>query len=193
MVSSVEALLVNQDAVEAAVASFSAVTNAKDALASAEDTLRKSRLGIAPEITVQAGFSDKGYSIAWSVSLTLFAPTWSEAVDIARLQVELAEERLRSAIRQAESSIRSRQKSLQAALTDIDRLPLEQERWALEEQVMRSKLEAGSISGDDWDDFDEQLNAFRLDVNDRSITLFVALLEYRSILGFPLEWEEWLE
>lgn len=193
MVASAEALLVDQTAADAAVASFPAVTNAKDALASAEDTLRKGRLGIDPEITIQAGLSDKGYSLGWSAALTLFAPTWSEAVDIARLQVELAEERLRSATLQAESSIRSSQKSLQAALTDIDRLPLEQERWALEEQVMRSKLEAGSISEDDWKDFGEQLDAFQLDVNERSVTLFVALLEYRSALGFPLKWEEWLE
>ena len=193
MVVVAEALLVDQDAAAAAVASFPAVTNAKDALASAEDTLHKSRLGIDPEIIIQAGLSEKGYSLGWSVALTLFAPTWSEAVDIARLQVELAEERLRSATFQAESSIRSSQKNLQGALTDIDRLPLEQERWALEEQVMRSKLEAGSISEEDWKDFGEQLDVFQVDVNERSVALFVALLECRNALGFPLEWEEWLE
>jgi len=193
LIEAAEVLLANQDAVEAAVASFSAVVSAEEALSSAEDALSKSRLGIAPEMTVQAGLSDKGYSIGWSVSLTLFTPTWSEDVGIALLQVELAEERLRSAIRQAESSIGNSQKSLQTALKDINRLPLEEERWTLEEQVMRSKLEAGSISQDDWTDFRQQLEAFRLDVNERSTTLFIALLEYRSALGFPLEWEEWLE
>lgn len=193
MVAAAGALLDDLEAISAAVASSSAVENAEASLTEAEGTLSRSRLGIDPDMTVQAGLSDKGFSVGWSVSFTLFAPTWSEEIDIARLRVKLAEQRLRSAMRQAESSIRSSQTDLKAALRDVELLPLEEERWVLEEQVMHTKLDAGSISQDDWSKFLEQLGAFQRDANERSITLFIALLEYRTALGLPLGWEEWLE
>ncbi|MEE8593421.1 MAG: TolC family protein [Candidatus Bipolaricaulota bacterium] len=193
MVEAAGALVADEEAVAVAVASSSVVANAKEDLVGAQATLSKTRLGIDPDMTVQAGLSDKGFTLSWSVSLTLFSPTWSEEADIARLEVELAEVRLHNAISQATSSIRNSRADLDTAIRVLDRLPLEKERWALEEQMMRSKLESGLISQDDWDDFLEQLGGFQLDANERAVALFVALLEYRSFLGFPLEWEGWLE
>ncbi len=193
MVEAAGVLVADEEAVAVAVASSSVVTNAKEALVGAQTALSKTRLGIDPDVTVQAGLSDKGFTLGWSVSLTLFSPTWSEEADIARLEVELAEVRLHNAISQATSSIRNSRADLDTAIRVLDRLPLEEERWALEEQMMRSKLESGLISQDDWDGFLEQLGGFQLDANERAVALFVALLEYRSSLGFPLEWEGWLE
>ncbi len=193
MIGATRVLVADEEAVAIAVASSSVVANAKEALVGAQATLSKTRLGIDPDITVQAGLSDKGFTLGWSVSLTLFSPTWSEEADIARLEVELAEASLHNAINQATSSIRNSKADLDTAIRELDRLPLEEERWGLEEQMMRSKLESGLISQDDWNDFLEQLGGFQLDANERAIALFVALLEYRSSLGFPLEWEGWLE
>ena len=193
MMQSARDLLSSEDLIAPAVASSSAVRNARDSLVAAEEALGKSQLGIDPDLAIQAGYSENGWSIGWAVSLTLFAPNWSEAIDIVRLQVELAEERLRSAEHQAEASILSDQMAMRNALRALDRLPLEQEKWALEEQMTRRKLEAGSISEESWDSFLEEMSTFLLDANGRSISLFVALLEYRNTLEFGLEWEEWLQ
>ncbi len=193
MFEAVRSLLQDEGAILDAVASSSSVAGADESLASAEETLARSRLVIDPQLTIHAGLSENGLTIGWSSSLTVFSPCWSEEIEIARLQVELASERLRSAKRQVESSIRSDLAALKAAARDVDRLPLEEERWTLEEEVMRAKHDAGTIGEREWSDFLDQLESFRLEANERSTTLFVALIGYRYALGFPLEWEEWLE
>lgn len=192
MLAAARLLLLDETAIDAAVAVADVVVDAAEALASAEAALTRSRLAIDPEVTIRAGLSEDGLTIGWSSSLTLFSPTWSEQIEIARLEVELASEHLRSARRQAESAIRSARAELKTAVRDVDRLPLEEERWTLEENVMRSKLDGGTISESDWSGFLDELESFRLDASERSSSLFIALIQYRQALGYPLEWEEWL-
>jgi len=187
------ALLCDEAAAERAVASADGVENAEEALADAEDSLQRKRLAIDPGISIQAGLSANGFSVSWGVSLTLFSPGWSEAIAMAELEVELAEERLRTAVRQSEATIRGLTSELADALREFERLPLEEERWALEEQVMSSKLAAGSIGDDDWREFAAELESFRLDASERAVSLLAALLEYRSALGLALEWEKWVQ
>jgi outer membrane protein TolC len=193
MADAAEALLADEEAIDRAIAASSAVIAAEEDLASAKKAAASSRVGVAPEVRLQAGLSDEGYTLGCSVSLTLFDPTWSEQAKIATLQMELAEARLNRARRQAETSIRTSRNGLETALEEVRRVPLEEEKWTLQEQATRSRLDAGSISPTDWSEFARQQDAFRLDVNERSTALFAALLEYRSALGLPLEWERWLE
>lgn len=186
-------LLSREDLVAPAVAASSTVRAGVDSLTAAQEELTATRMAILPDITIRAGLSDNGWSLGCTIAVDFFAPDRKEQIEMARLRVALAEEGLKSAKRQAENLILTAQSSLKSALRDQERLPLEEEKWTLEEQTMRKKLEAGTISEKAWDDFVEEKNAFSVDMMGRSTSFFVALLEYRNALGIELGWEEWLQ
>jgi hypothetical protein len=72
-------------------------------------------------------------------------------------------------------------------------LPLEEEKWALQEELYRTKYEVGTLSESDWREFQREKEAFEIEADQRSLSLFVAYLNFRSGTGLSLEWEEWLK
>ena len=103
--------------------------------------------------------------------------------------MDLAEAQLEAAQEQVRNSLLNQQTALRKALEDLERLPLEEEKWLLEEQIARAKREAGTISERDWEEFLEGKQAFDLAKEGRATSLLLAFLAYRDGLKLELEWE----
>lgn len=187
-----EELLSKDELLIAAVDLASGVRTASKQVEEAQQALKKARSAGLPTFTVEAGWSEGGVRLGWEIAFDLFSPDRGKTVEIAQERLALAQVNLEAARQNAAQSIHDRRTALQAALRELERLPLEEEKWALEEQVMRAKHEAGTISDEDWQDFLEEMDAFRLEAEERVADLLVAYLNYRNVLGLSLDWEGWL-
>lgn len=187
-----EELLSKEELLVAAVDRASGVKAALNQVEEAQEALRKTHAAGLPTFTVQAGLTGDGFNLGWQIAFDLFSPDRGTDVEIAQKQLELAEIKLEAARKSATQNIQNLQESLKAALRDLDRLPLEEEKLALKEQVMRAKHEAGAISDEDWQDFLEEKEAFLLEAGQRLGDLLIAYLTYRDALGLSLDWEGWL-
>jgi len=82
--------------------------------------------------------------------------------------------------------------ALDNALCSLNRLPLEEEKLALEVDINQTRFEAGSISAAEWQAQLKAQNAFLITAEKRVASLLLALLAFRDALGLDLHWEEWL-
>ena len=186
-------LLVWSDAVDAAVDASSSVLSAQRAVEDAEDDLTAELREVLPNFSLEAGYTSDGWVLGGAIEFDFFEPDRGDRIEIARVNLILAEEKLDAARSDALNRILNQQASLASALDDLDRLALEEEKWGLEEQVMTAKHDAGTISEDDWKEFVEEKAAFVLEAAERETALLVAHLGYCDILGLELNWEEWLQ
>ena len=69
---------------------------------------------------------------------------------------------------------------------------LEEEKWTLDETATTAKYDADLLSVEEWDEFSDELEAFRVESKTREVSLLTAYLAYREVLGMDLNWEEWL-
>jgi len=186
-------LVIDEEIPEAAILDAREVQAAQEKVAEAKDTLRTARADALPELSIEAGIDETGWKVSWGVSFDLFEPDRFLQIDIAAANLDLAEAQLEDTQEQVRNSILNQQVTLRRSLEDLDRLPLEEEKWTLEGTVMRTKFEAGTISEQDWEDFVEEEQAFDLEKDKRVTSLLLAYLAYRDSLGLKLEWEEWLK
>ena len=187
------ALVVDNEIPEAAILDAREVQAAQGKVTDAKDTLRTARADALPELSIQAGIDEAGWKVSWGISFDLFNPDRFIEIDIAAANVDLAEAQLGNAQERVRNSILNQQTTLRRSLEDLERLPLEEEKWALEEQVMQDKREAGTVSEQDWEEFLEGKQTFNLAKDERVTSLLLAYLAYRDGLGLRLEWEEWFQ
>jgi len=185
--------VIGEEIPQAAIVGAPEVQAAQEKVTDAKDALRTARADALPELSVEAGIDETGWKVSWGVSFDLFEPDRFLEIDIAEANLDLAEVQLESAQERVTNSILNQQATLRRSLEDLDRLPLEEEKWMLEDTVMRKKFEAGTISEQDWEDSVEERQAFDLEKDKRVTSLLLAYLAYRDGLGLKLEWEEWLK
>ncbi len=186
-------MVIGAEIPQAAIVGVSDVQAAQQGVANAKEALRASRADALPELSIQAGIDEVGWKVSWGISFDLFNPDRFLEIDIAAVNVDLAKAHLEDTQERVRNSILNQQTTLRKSLEDLDRLPLEEEKWMLEEQVMQAKREAGAISEQDWEEFLEGKQTFDLTKDERITSLLLAYLAYRDGLGLKLEWEEWLK
>ena len=188
-----ERLIARDDVIDDAVAASTSVLSAADSVEDAREELASVLREVLPDLSIEAGYTNGTWAIGGTISFDFFSPDRGDRIEIARTNLALTEEKLADAESQARNSLLDRKAALVDSLHDIGRLALEQEKWTLEEQVMSSRYEAGTIAEADWDDFVLSEEAFGLEVAQRETALLLAYLRYRDVLGLELGWEEWLQ
>ena len=166
------------------------VTKASEAVEDAEQDLNDTRAVTLPSVSLAAGWTSEGWQIGVSVNVDLFSPDHSSQLKLAQARVELAQERLRVATVEARMAILNQRASLRQVKEDFERLQLEKEKWALEETIIKKKMEADLISTDEWTDFQVKKQTFVNDLAQGAFDLVHACLAYRQTLGIKLDWEE---
>jgi len=188
----VETLAARDDLIDAAVKQSTSVVSAARSVESAKDDLACTLREVLPNLSIEAGYTNGTWAIGGTIEFDFFAPDRDERIEIARTNLALAQEKLAGARSQQLNALLNQQASLLESLRDLDRLALEEEKWALEEKVMTAKHEAGTLGEADWKDYVESKNAFALEASRREASLLTAYLGYRSALDLELGWEEWL-
>lgn len=188
-----EELNKRDDLIDAAVEESTSVLSAIRSVEDTKEALSSALREVLPNVSFEAGYTNGLWAIGGTIAFDFFKPDRGDRIEIARVNLALAEEQLSGARNQALNSLLNQKAALVDALRDLDRLALEEEKWALEEQVMVSRYEAGTIGEADWEGFVESKEAFALDATEREITLLSAHLSYRDALGLELGWEEWLQ
>jgi len=188
-----EALAERDDLIDVAVEASTAVRAALQSVEDAQDDLARALREMLPNLSIEAGYTNGTWAIGGSIEFDFFSPDRGDRIEIARTNLALAEEKLAGARTQQRNNLLHQQASLVESLRDLDRLALEEEKWALEEQVMTVKYEVGSIGDADWKEYVESRDAFVLEASQREASLLLAYLNYRDALGLELDWEEWLQ
>lgn len=186
-------MVIGAEIPEEAITDAPEVQAALERVADAKEALRAAQADALPELSIQAGIDEGGWKVSWGISFDLFEPDRFLEMDIAAANVDLAEVQLENAQERTRNSILNQQAALGKSLEDLERLPLEEAKWALEERVMQTKFEAGAISEQDWEEFLDRKRSFDLSKDERATSLLLAYLAYRDGLGLKLEWEEWLQ
>ncbi len=187
------ALLEQKDLVTSAVAHTSRVTSVARSVEDASEAVQGARLAGLPSLSFKASASPQGWNLGVDLAFSLFSPTRSLDFRIAETKLAMAEEQLAAAREDAREGLLTQQTALRSALASLGRLPMEREKWSLDETVTKAKWEAGSLSDEDWQTFLEEERAFLADADGRGIILLVAYLAYRDGLGLESDVEEWLK
>ena len=185
-------LVADETAVQAGVLLTQEAKSARERVEDAREALKVVRLDALPQLSTEAGVYSGGWKVGWGISFDLFDPDRFLNIDIAAANLSLAEVKEQAALESARNIILSKQAALQRSLEDIERLSLEEQKWVLEERVMNTKREDGTIAEEDWQDFARSKEAFELEAEEREIALLTNHLSYRDALGLELKWEEWL-
>jgi len=188
-----EELNKRDDLIDAAVEESTSVLSAIRSVEDTKEALSSALREVLPDVSFEGGYTNGLWAIGGTIAFDFFKPDRGDRIEIARVNLALTEEQLSGARNQALNSLLNQKAALVDALRDLDRLALEEEKWALEEQVMVSRYEAGTIGEANWEGFVESKEAFALDATEREITLLSAYLSYRDALGLELGWEEWLQ
>ncbi|MDW7967728.1 MAG: TolC family protein [Thermoanaerobaculum sp.] len=171
----------------------SEVQSAKSKVEEAKKALEQLRLSWLPVLSIEAGLGSEGFRLGWALQFDLFSPDRGAQIKIAEAQVRLSELSLETARSSVRQQLSERCSALAAALQAWERLPLEQEQWALQEQINRTKYAAGLLSESEWLDFQRQKDAFVLESKQRVVDVFLAYLELQAALGESVNWEDWLK
>jgi len=185
-------LLNQEDFVTTAIFQASDVQKAQRRVEEAKETLQTTRLAVLPDLRFEAGLDEQGLRVGWTIAFDLFSPDRRQAIDIAETNLALAEAQIEAARKQVKDRILNQQATLRQAINNLERLPLEQEKWMLEKKVKQAKYEAGTLSAEDWKAFQEDKEAFDVTADDRVASLLLSYLAYRDIFGMDLDWEDWL-
>jgi len=168
------------------------VDAAKQGVEEAEQALQAAQRAALPSLSIAAGVTEKGWTVGCNLSLELFSPDRALQLEIAKVQLSLALQAVSAAMIQRENYLADQFHALDTSLSNSNRLPLEEEKLALEMDINQMRFEAGSISAVEWQAQLKAQNAFLITAEARVTSLLVALLEFRDALGLDLHWEEWL-
>lgn len=192
LAAAAQALLAAVD-LEAAAERTAEVLAAQKRVEEAQTALDQARGSWLPTLSLEAGWTDKGFQLGWTLRFDLFSPGREKEIAIAEKELTLAQLSLQTARQNARRQLYDLRAALNTALQSLERLPLEEEKWALQEELYRTKYEVGTLSESDWQEFQRQKEAFAIEADQRSLSLLVAYLNFRSGAGLSLEWEEWLK
>ncbi len=182
----VESLLA-RDIPELALARSSAVRNATEAVATAEDRIRSLQVGGWPVPLVSVTWSEGGWRVALSMSVSLFAPDRAAQRDLAQAELELAHDRLASAWGDAERTILQARGNLEQASEAVAVMKMEREKLALERAATEIRLEAGLLGPSDWESFLGREERFESDHEQLLLSLLQAYFRYQQALGVALD------
>jgi outer membrane protein TolC len=175
---------------DAAVSASEGVQRALEARAAAQRALWTLEQAARPAAAVAVGLDSKGWQFGITIEFDLLSPTRGTRLELARAALALAQERLRSAQQAARLALFTQRAALRQAWEAVELLPLEAERWALEETITRQRGEAGLISAADWTDFQNRQADWESSRLGKTFELVSAYLRYRELIGVPLRWEE---
>jgi len=191
LVQAVQEFLEKLD-LEAAVEEASEVRAAKQKLQEAQKSLEQLQRSWLPTATVELTTGPTGWRLSWTLRLDLFAPERAAQVRMAEVQVTAAQLSLETARASARQKLLREVNNVLSALKALERLPLEEERWALEEEIARRRYEAGILSEAEWRDFLASKEAFLQEAKDRELALLSAYLSLQAALERPVDWEAWM-
>lgn len=172
-----------------ALAMASAVRAANDAVTTAEEKLWAVQAAGWPVPSASLTWSEGGWRVGFSLSLSLFAPDRRAQKDIAQAELELARDRLASAWQEAERSILQAKSALEEAREAVAIMGLEREKLILERAAAELRQGAGLIGPADWEAFVLREERFETDYEQRLFSLLQAYLRYQRALGLELDWE----
>jgi len=184
--------LSDESVISTAIDISAEVDAAKEGAQEAERALQAAQRAALPSLSISAGITEQGWSVGCNLSLDLFSPNRGLQLEIAKVQLSLALQAVSTARIQRENYLADQFQALDNALCSLNRLPLEEEKLALEMGINRTRFEAGSISAAEWQAQLKAQNAFLIMAEERVTSLLLALLEFRDALGLDLHWEEWL-
>ena len=185
-------LLSDENVISTAIDVSAEVDAGNQGVQEAEQALQAARRAALPSLSISAGLSEQGWTVGCNLSLDLFSPDRRLQVEIAKVELALARESLSTARIQRENHLKDQFRALDSSLCSLNRLPLEEEKLALEMDINQTRFEAGSISAADWQAQLKAQNAFLITAEERVTSLLLALLAFRDALGLDLHWEEWL-
>lgn len=177
---------------EAAVERASEVRAAREKLEEAQKNLEQTRLSWLPTATVDLSAGPAGLRLGWTLRFDVFAPDRLAQVRMAEVQLVAAELSLESVRASARQKLLREVNNVLSALKALERLPLEEERWALEMEIARRRYEAGILSETEWREFQASKEAFLREAKDRELALLTAYLSLQAALEGPMDWEAWV-
>lgn len=177
---------------DAAVERISEVRSAQEKLKEAHDNLEQVRLSWLPTVTVELSTGPTGLRLGWTVRVDLFAPDRTAQTKMAEVQVATAMLALETARASARQKLVREVNSVLSALKALARLPMEEERWALEEEITRRRYEAGIVSETEWREFLASKEAFLREAKERELSLLLSYLSLQAALEWPMDWEAWV-
>ena len=189
-----EALVQEDERILAAIETFPSVVSADQAVAEVEESLNEARYGVLPTVSASVRWNETGWQIGGEISIDLISPKRHAAIEIAEIELDLAEKRAETARTDAENNILSKRDALTQALQDLERLGIEHQRWTLEAEIAELQHTAGLLSEDEWNDFLAERREFFENAEMRQIDVLAGVLDFLDMLGVDLErtWEEWL-
>ena len=173
---------------------FASVIAAEQAVVEAEENLYEARYDVLPTVAVSARWNETGWQIGGEISVDLISPERHAAIEIAQIELDLAETRAEAVRSDAENTLFDQRDALAQALQDLDRLDIERERWALEAEIVELQRDAGLLSEGEWNDSLAEQTEFAESAQTRQIDVLIEILELLDVLGTDLQetWEEWL-
>jgi len=192
LIKAAAAFLSDESVISTAIDISAEVDAAKEGAHEAEQALQVAQRAALPSLSISAGITEQGWTVGCNLSLDLFSPNRGLQLEIAKVQLSLALQTISAARIQRENYLRDQFHALDSALSSLNRLPLEEEKLALEMDINQTRFEAGSISAAEWQAQVKAQNAFLIMAEERVTSLLLALLEFRDALGLDLHWEEWL-
>ncbi len=177
-----------------AIEVFASVIAAEQAVVEAEENLYEARYDVLPTVAVSARWNETGWQIGGEISVDLISPERHAAIEIAQIELDLAETRAEAVRSDAENTLFDQRDALAQALQDLDRLDIERERWALEAEIVELQRDAGLLSEGEWNDSLAEQTEFAESAQTRQIDVLIEILELLDVLGTDLQetWEEWL-
>jgi len=165
------------------------VQSASDAVRAAEERLRTLQVAAWPVPSVGLSWTDTGWRVSLNLSVSLFAPDRDVQRQIAQAELDLVQDRLTSAWREAERSLAQTRSTLEDAREALIIQEMEREKLALERRAAEIRREAGLVGPADWEAFLLREERFEFEYEQRLFSLLQAYLRYRRALGLELDWE----
>lgn len=191
LVRAVQDFLHNLD-LDAAVEHTTEVRTAQEKLQEAQKSLEQVRMSWLPTAAVEVSTGPTGLRLSWTLRFDLFAPDRTAQLKMAEVQVATATLALETARGSARQKLVREVNNVLSALKALERLPMEEERWALEEEITRRRYEAGIVSETEWQEFLASKEAFLREAKEREVSLLLSYLSLQAALEWPMDWEAWL-
>gem|GEM_PF-6290426 len=172
-----------------ALARSRGVQSARDAAKTAEERLRALQVAAWPVPSLGLSWTDTGWRVSLNLSVSLFTPDRGVQRQIAQAELDLAQDRLASAWREAERSLAQARSSLEEAREALIIQEMEREKLALERRAAEIRREAGLVGPADWEAFLLREERFEFEFEQHLFSLLQAYLRYQRALGLELNWE----
>ncbi len=165
------------------------VQSARDAVKAATERLRALQVAAWPVPSVGLSWTDTGWRVSLNLSVSLFMPDRGAQRQVAQAELDLAQDRLTSAWREAERSLAQARSTLEDAREALIIHEMQREKLALERRAAEIRRDAGLVGPADWEAFLLREERFEHEYEQRLFSLLQAYLRYRRALGLELNWE----